>query len=97
MTTENLYLNNLIQIFNLNALIKTPTCYQSHNQSHNPTCIHNILTNEKALFKLSKTFETGLSDHHKLISTIMKSGSFKGSPRKKVYRGINILILIFLK
>ena len=82
MTTENLHLNNLMQIFNLNALIKTPTCYQSHN----PTCIDNILTNQKALFKLSKTFETGLSDHHKLISTIMKSGSFKGSPRKKVYR-----------
>ena len=93
MTTENLHLNNLIQIFNLNALIKTPACYQSHN----PACIDNILTNQKALFKLSKTFETGLSDHHKLISTIMKSGSFKGSPRKKCIDRINILILIFLK
>ena len=31
-------------------------------------------------------FETILSDHYKLISTIMKSGGFKGSPRKKVYR-----------
>ena len=82
MTTENLHLNNLIQIFNLNALIKTPTCYQSHNS----TCIDNILTNQKALFSLSKTFETGLSDHHKLTSAIMKSGSFKGSPRKKNYR-----------
>ena len=59
MTTENLHLNNLIQIFNLNALIKTPTCCQSHN----PTCIDYILTNQKAQFKLSKTFETGLSDH----------------------------------
>ena len=82
MTTENLHLNNLIQIFNLNALIKTPTCYQSHN----PSCIDNILTNQKVLFKLSKTFETELSDHHKLISTIMKSDSFKGSLQKKVYR-----------
>ena len=68
-----------MQVFNLIALIKTPTCYQSHN----PICIDNILTNQKALFKFSKTFETGLSDHHKLISTIMKSGSFKGSSRKK--------------
>ena len=41
MTTENFYLNNLMQVFNLNALIKTPTCYQSYN----PTCIDNILTN----------------------------------------------------
>ena len=82
MTTENLHLHNLIQIFNLNALIKTPTCYQSHN----PACINNILTNQKALLKLSRTFETGLSHHHKLISAVMISGSFKGSPRKKVYR-----------
>ena len=43
-----------------------------------------MTTNQKALFKLSKTFETGLSDHHKLILTIMKSGSFKGSSRKNV-------------
>ena len=80
MTTANLHLNNLMQIFNLNALIKTP-CYQSHN----PTCIDNILTNQKT-FKLSKRLETILSDHYKLISTIMKSGGFKDSPRKKVYR-----------
>ena len=34
-------------------------------------------------------FESGLSDHHKLISTTMKSGSFKGPPKKnnkKIYR-----------
>ena len=52
---ENLHHNNLIHIFNTNALIKTQTCYQSDN----PTCIDNILTNQKALFKLTKTFETG--------------------------------------
>ena len=79
MTTENLHLDNLMQIFNLNTLIKTATCYQSHN----PNCIDNLLTNQKALFKLSKTIETGLSDRRKLIATIMKSSSFKSIPRKK--------------
>ena len=44
-----------------------------------------ILTN-KNLFKLSDTFETGLSGHHKLISTILKSGRFKGKPKEKRYR-----------
>ena len=82
-----------MQISNLNALIKTSTCYQSHN----PTCIDNILTNEKALFKLSKTFETGLSDHHKLISTIMEPGSFKGSSRRKVYRSYKHFDIILFK
>ena len=35
---------------------------------------------------LSDTFETGLSDHHKLILTILKSGGFKGKPKEKIYR-----------
>ena len=38
------------------------------------------------MYKLSNTFETGISVRHKLISTIAKSGSFKGRPREKNYR-----------
>ena len=82
MTTENIHLNDLLQIFDLTALVKVSTCYQLQN----PKCIDHFLTNQKALFKHCQTFETGLSDHHKLISTIMKSGIFKGPPKKKIYR-----------
>ena len=82
MSVENSHFQNLMQIYDLSPLIKEPTCFQSHN----PTCIHNFLTNQKAMFKLSRLFETGLSDHHKLISVVMKSGVFRGPPRKKVYR-----------
>ena len=49
-------------------MMKEPTCYQSQN----PNCIDYFLNNGKALFKHSETFETGLSNHHKQISTIMK-------------------------
>ena len=38
------------------------------------------------MYELSNTFETGISDHDKLISTAAKSGSFKGRPREKIYR-----------
>ena len=38
------------------------------------------------MYKHSNTFETGISDYHKLISTVAKSGSFKGRPRVKIYR-----------
>ena len=38
------------------------------------------------MHKFSNAFESGLSDHHKFISTISKSGSFKETPRIKVYR-----------
>ena len=38
------------------------------------------------MYKLSNTFETGISDHHKLILTVAKSGSSKGRPREKCFR-----------
>ena len=49
------------------------------------------------MYKLSNTFETGLSDHHKLISTVAKSGSFKGRSRKKCAEVIDLLPLKPLK
>ena len=62
-----------MQAYDFSSIIKKPTCYQSNT----PSCIDLILTNRKSLFKLSNTFETGLSDHHKLVCTILKSGRFK--------------------
>ena len=82
MSVENSHFQNLIQIYDLSPFIKEPTCFQSHN----PTCIDNFLTNQKAMFKLSRLFETDLFDHHELIFVVMKSGIFRGPPRKKVYR-----------
>ena len=52
------------------------------------------------MYKLSNSFETGTSDHHKLISTVAKSGSFKSRPREKIYRScrsLNIEIFKFKK
>ena len=82
LSTENQHLDALIQAYNLNNLFNKTTCFQSNK----PTCIDLILTNKKNLFKLSNTFETGISDDHKLVSTILKSGSFKGIPKMKIYR-----------
>ena len=82
MTIENHYFNDFMEMFALSSFISKPSCFKSIN----PTCIDLILTNKPNLFKLSANFETGLSDHHKLISTIMKSSSFKGPPKKKIYR-----------
>ena len=75
-----------MQLHDLSRLINEPTCFQSHD----PTCIDNTLTNRKTMFKLSKTFESGLWDHHKLVSTIMKSGRFSGPPRKNINRSYKI-------
>ena len=62
--------------------VNKPTSFQSNK----PTRIDFILNNKTKLFKLSNTFETGISDHHKLVSTILKSGSFKGTSKIKIYR-----------
>ena len=56
-----------------------------------PSCINLTLTNRKSLFKLSNTFETGLSDNHKLVCTILKSGGFKGAPIEKIHRSYKAL------
>ena len=66
----------------MNNLIDKPTGFQYNT----PTCIAFILTNKKNLFKLFNTFGTGIPDHHKLVSTILKPGSFKGTPKIKIYR-----------
>ena len=78
----NSHLEAIIQAYDLSSLIKKPTCHHSHT----PSYIDLILTNRKRLFQLCNTFETGLSDHHKLICTVLKSGGFKGAPIKKIYR-----------
>ena len=71
LPTEKEYLDALIQVYNLNNLINKPTCFQSNT----PAYIDLILTDKKNLFKLSDTFETGISDHHKLVSTILRGES----------------------
>ena len=78
----------MMQAYNLKNLIKEPTCFQSNN----PSQIDLILTNQESMYTFSNTFETGLSNHHKFVSTISKSGSFKGTPRKgyRFYKSFNI-------
>ena len=74
--------NSRLEAFRFEQSYQKPTCYQSHT----PSCIDLIMTNRKYLFQLSNPFVTGLSDHHKLICTILKSGGFKGARIEKIYR-----------
>ena len=74
-----IHLEATLESYDLSNLINKSTCYQSNN----PTCIDLVLTNKKNLFKLSDTFGTDLSNQHKLISTILKSGGLIGKPKEK--------------
>ena len=69
--------------YNLRSLIKEPTCYKN---PENPTCIDLILTNSPRSFQNSCVIETGLSDFHKMIVTVMKATFQKLPPRIINYR-----------
>ena len=74
--------NDFMALFNLKSLINTPTRFQSEKAR----CIDLILTNKKSLFKNSKTFEVGISDHLHLVLTSMRSQSIQGNRKIKFYR-----------
>ena len=82
MTPNNPKLSELIDDHELCTLISEPTCFKSIN----PTCIDNFLTNKKVHFMKTLTFETGVSDHHKRIGTMLRSTFAKGKPKKMFYR-----------
>ena len=67
---------------NFTHLIKKNTCFKGVNGS----IIDLILTNRKFNFKHSSTFETGLSDHHHLILSMMKTSFRNEDPKSFVYR-----------
>ena len=82
MTPNNPKLSELIDGHNLCTLIPEATCFKSIN----PTCIDNFLTNKKTRFMKTLTFETGVSDHHKLTGTMLRSTFAKEKPKKMFYR-----------
>ena len=75
-------LSPLIEDCNLYSLIKIPTCFTSSEGR----CIDLVLTNRKNSFMHFKSFETGFSDHHHIICTILKSTVDKVVPNKIAYR-----------
>ena len=64
-------------------LIKVPT---SHKNPPNPSCIDLILKKSPLSFQSSGVIETGLSDFHKMIVTVMKTTFQKLDPKIIHYR-----------
>ena len=69
--------------YNLTSMINKPTCYKNPDKS---TCIDLILTNCPRSFQNSCVIETGLSDFHMMIVTVMKTSYRKIEPRVINYR-----------
>ena len=66
---SNNTLSEFCSIFDLKSLIREPTCFKN---IANPSCIDLILTNRPRCFQHSGVYETGLTDLHKLIFSVIK-------------------------
>ena len=76
-------MSEFCEMYNLKNLINEPTFYKNPD---NPSSIDVILTNRKRSFESSTAIETGLSDHHKMIITVLKSNYKKRDPLLVNYR-----------
>ena len=79
--------------YKLVNLIKNPTCHKSDN----PRCIDLILTNCKSHFQNTTNLETGMSDFHVMILSILKVDFTKRGPKiltysdyKKIFRALDL-------
>ena len=55
--------------YKLKTLNKEPTCFKNYMS---PSCIDLFLTNCQKNFETTLTIETGLSDFHKFLATVLK-------------------------
>ena len=69
--------------YKLKSLSKDPTCYKNIG---NPSCIDLLLTNSAKSFESTCTIETGLSDFHKLVATILNEKHERMPPKVVQYR-----------
>ena len=81
MDPSHTQLSAFMEHYNYYNLIKNNTCFKG-NGSYTDL----ILTNRKYCFKNTSSFETGISDHHDLIYSILKTTFAKEESKKVTYR-----------
>ena len=72
------HVQELSDVFNFTNLIKQTTCF-TPTATH-PSLIDIILTNRPRSFQSSVAIEAGLSDHHKMVITVLKCHSVRLQP-----------------
>ena len=79
-------ISDFVDNYNLASLVRSPTCFKSNN----PRCIDLILTNRNRNFQSTVAIETGLSDFHLMIATVLKGGYVKRGPKIITYRDYSL-------
>ena len=83
---SDIKLDTFCSIWNLKSLGKEPTCFKNPNRF-----IDLFLTNTVRNFQEAQVFETGLSDFHKLVVTVLESTFPKSLPKIITYRSYNFI------
>ena len=81
MDLSHTQLSAFMEHYNHYNLIKNDTCFKGDG-----SCIDLILTNRKYCLKNTSSFETGISDHHHLIYSMLKTAFEKEESKKFTYR-----------
>ena len=75
-------ISNFMESYNLKNFVKTPTCFKSDR----PRTIDLILANRVSNFQNTVSIETGLSNFHCMVATVVKGGFIKRGPKIINYR-----------
>ena len=76
-------IHDFCNVDHLESPSNTPTCFRN---PENPTCIDLLLTNSKTNFDETVVLESGLSDFHKLVVSVLKNYFKKEDPKVTYYR-----------
>ena len=77
LTINNTRLQNVMTTFDLECLIKKPTCFQSSN----PTCVDLILTSKKEFVKNTDVIEVGISNLFSVFKSNLHRSYFNKQER----------------
>ena len=81
MDPSHTQLSAFMEHYNYYNLIKNSTCSKGDS-----SCVDLILTNRKYCFENTSSFETGISDHHHLIHSMLKTTFEKEESKIVTYR-----------
>ena len=79
-------MKSFCESYNLTNLIKQATYFKNPEK---PSCIDLILTNRPKSFRRTCVIQTGLSDFHRMIGSVLKMHFRKLPPRIISYRGFS--------
>ena len=76
-------MHDFCNVYNLESLSNTLTCFKN---PENPSCVDFLLKNSKNNFDEAVVLESGISDFHKLVVSLLKSYFKKEDPKLIIHR-----------